>query len=225
MECLCISECRITYVFVFVFASNLICPWIITIWVNRFVEQFYFYFYFYFFRWTDFIYVNRFVEQIFFLCEQIFFMWTNFFLLMFQIKPTKPIKPSWSNCTAIGRKTNPNCYASVLIITKPISIGSVTNLKKYRANQTVHTPSSRVAAPTPDSSDTASGIQRIESPFFFFFFSIHSNSDRNRSRNGSIPTETAIKSDRYDRRNRLIWAADHHSSASCGLVRKKKKKR
>ena len=75
MECLCISEFRITYVFVFVFASNLICPWIITIWVNRFVEQFYFYF----FMWTDFIYVNRFVEQIFFyvnrffLCEQTFF--------------------------------------------------------------------------------------------------------------------------------------------------------
>ena len=170
MECLCISECRITYVFVFVFASNLICPWIITIWVNRFVEQFYFYFYF--FRWTDFIYVNRFVEQIFFLCEQIFFMWTNFFLLMFQIKPTKPIKPSWSNCTAIGRKTDPNWYASVLIITKPISIGSVTNLKKYRANRTVHTPSSRVAAPTSDSSDTASGVQCVESPFFFFFNSL-----------------------------------------------------
>ena len=148
-------------------------------------------------------------------------MWTNFFLLMFQIKPTKSIKPSRSNRTAIGRKTDPNWYASVLIITKPISIGSITNLKKYQANRTVHTPSSRVAAPTSDSSDTASGVQCVESPFFFF--SIRSDSGGNRSRNGSIPTETTIKSDRYDCRNRLKWAADHHSSASCGLVRKKKK--
>ena len=59
---------------------------------------------------------------------------------MFQIKPTKPIKWSWSNCTAIGRKTDPNRYASVLIITKPIPIGSVTNLEKNRADRTVHTP-------------------------------------------------------------------------------------
>ena len=88
---------------------------------------------------------------------------------MFQIKPTKSIKPSRSNRTAIGRKTDPNWYASVLIITKPISIGSVTNLKKYRANRTVHTPSSRVAAPTSDSSDTASGVQCVKSPFFFSF--------------------------------------------------------
>ena len=131
--------------------------------------------------WTDlflFFYVNRFYlcEYIFltnfFLCEQIFFMWTNFFLLMFQIKPTKSIKPSRSNRTAIGRKTDPNWYASVLIITKPISIGSITNLKKYQANRTVHTPSSRVAAPTSDSSDTASGVQCVESPFFFFFNSL-----------------------------------------------------
>ena len=60
MECLCISECRITYVFVFVFASNLICPWMSTIWVNKFVEQC-----FSFMR-TDVIFVNRFVEQIFY---------------------------------------------------------------------------------------------------------------------------------------------------------------
>ena len=59
---------------------------------------------------------------------------------MFQIKPTKPIRPSRSNRTAIGRKTDPNRYTLVLIITKPIPIGSVTNLKKYRANQTAHTP-------------------------------------------------------------------------------------
>ena len=49
---------------------------------------------------------------------------------MFQIKPTKLIKPSRSNRTTIGRKTDPNWYASILIITKPISIGSVTNLEK-----------------------------------------------------------------------------------------------
>ena len=85
--------------------------------------------------WTDFIYVNRFVEQIF-----LFEQWTNFFWLMFQIKLTKPIIPSRSNRTAIGWKTDPYRYASVLIITKPIPIGSVTNLKKYRANRTAHTP-------------------------------------------------------------------------------------
>ena len=49
---------------------------------------------------------------------------------MIQIKPTKPIKPGQSNHTAIGRKTDPNQYALVLIITKPIPIGSVTNFKK-----------------------------------------------------------------------------------------------
>ena len=38
---------------------------------------------------------------------------------MIQIKPTKPIKPGQSNHTAIGRKTDPNQYALVLIITKP----------------------------------------------------------------------------------------------------------
>ena len=52
----------------------------------------------------------------------------------------KPIKPSWSNCTAIGQKTDPNQYALVLIITKPISIGSVTNLKKNRADRIAHNP-------------------------------------------------------------------------------------
>ena len=52
----------------------------------------------------------------------------------------KPIKPSRSNRTAIGRKTDPNRYVSVLIITKPIPIGSVTNLKKNRADRTTHTP-------------------------------------------------------------------------------------
>ena len=61
---------------------------------------------------------------------------------MFQIKLTKPIKPSRSNCTAIGRKTDPNRYASVLIITKPILIDSVSNLKKNQADRTAHTPNS-----------------------------------------------------------------------------------
>ena len=58
---------------------------------------------------------------------------------MFQIKLTKLIKPSRSNRITISRKTDPNRYASVLIITKAISIGSVTNLEKNRANRTVHT--------------------------------------------------------------------------------------
>ena len=49
---------------------------------------------------------------------------------MIQIKPTKPIKPGQSNHTVIGRKTDRNQYALVLIITKPIPIGSVTNLEK-----------------------------------------------------------------------------------------------
>ena len=49
---------------------------------------------------------------------------------MFQIKPTKSIKLSRSNLTAIGRKIDPNRYVSVLIITKPIPISLVTNLKK-----------------------------------------------------------------------------------------------
>ena len=49
---------------------------------------------------------------------------------MIQIKQTKPIKLGQSNHTAIGRKTDPNQYALVLIITKPIPIGSVTNLEK-----------------------------------------------------------------------------------------------
>ena len=59
---------------------------------------------------------------------------------MFQIKLTKLIKPSRSNRTTISQKTDPNRYALVLIITKAISIGSVTNLEKNRANRTVHTP-------------------------------------------------------------------------------------
>ena len=62
-------------------------------------------------------------------------------MLMFQIKPTKPIKSSQSNRTVIGQNTDPNRYASVLIITKSIPICSVTNLKKNQANRIVHTSS------------------------------------------------------------------------------------
>jgi len=59
---------------------------------------------------------------------------------MFQIKPTKSIKPSLSNCITISRKIDPNQYASVLIITKPIPIDSVTNLKKKKRVTEPHTP-------------------------------------------------------------------------------------
>ena len=62
---------------------------------------------------------------------------------MFQIKPTKSIKLNRSNRTAIGWKIDPNRYASVLIITKPIPIGSVTNLKKNWADKTAHTPNKK----------------------------------------------------------------------------------
>ena len=86
-----------------------------------------------FFMWTDFLMWTNLLNRFF------FFMWTDF-LLMFQIKPTKPIKPSQSSCAAIGQNIDPNRYASVLIITKPISIGLVTNLKKNRADRTAHTP-------------------------------------------------------------------------------------
>ena len=51
---------------------------------------------------------------------------------MFQIKPSR------SNRTVISWKIDPNRYASVLIITKPISIGGNKFLKKNRADQTVH---------------------------------------------------------------------------------------
>ena len=73
------------------------------------------------------------------LLNKFFYVNKLFFLLMFQINPTKPIKPSRSNYTTIGRKTDPNRYALVLIITKPIPISSVTNLKKYQADRTAHT--------------------------------------------------------------------------------------
>ena len=89
--------------------------WIITVWVNRF-------------------FYNVFVEHIFLEVEQIFFIKikNKNRLLMFQIKSTKPIKPSRSNRIAIGRKIDPNQYALVLIITEPIPISSITNWKKTK---------------------------------------------------------------------------------------------
>ena len=114
-------------------------------------------FYFYFFKSTyPFIYMKwiALVEEN---LARKCFCWTDFLykkkkktkqnknrLLIFQIKPIKPIKPSRSNCTAIGWKTDLNQYASVLIITKPIPIGLVTNLEKNQANRTTHTPTSKV---------------------------------------------------------------------------------
>ena len=139
--------------------------WIITVWVNRFfyvdkfVEQIFFCVQI---CWIGFLffYVNIFFAQVldhYCLGEHIFFIkfpLNRFFyrlnrfkkekkkkrLLMFQIKPTKPIKLSWSNRIAIGQKINPNRCASVLIIIKPIPIGLVTNLKKNWVDQTAHTP-------------------------------------------------------------------------------------
>ena len=51
----------------------------------------------------------------------------------------KQIKPS-PDQTAIGQKIDPNWYASVSIITKPIPVSSVINLKKNQANRTAYTP-------------------------------------------------------------------------------------
>ena len=103
-------------------------------------------------NWIQAISIKSFIlrKKINCLCEHNFFFigWTDFFikkkniLFMFQIKLTKPIKPSRSNYIAIGRKTDPNRYASVLIITKPILINSVSNLKKNQADRTAHTPNS-----------------------------------------------------------------------------------
>ena len=58
------------------------------------------------------------------------FLLNRFFFFIKNKNQPIPIKPSRSNRTAIGWKTDPNWYALVSIITKPIPIGSVTNLKK-----------------------------------------------------------------------------------------------
>ena len=44
------------------------------------------------------------------------------------------------NRTAIGRKTDLRWCASIPIMKKPISIGSVINLEKNRPYRTAHTP-------------------------------------------------------------------------------------
>ena len=45
-------------------------------------------------------------------------------------EPTKPIKLTIKNCTAIGQKVDPRQYASIPIMRKSISIGLVINLGK-----------------------------------------------------------------------------------------------
>ena len=45
------------------------------------------------------------------------------------------IKPSWPNRTAIGQKINSKQYASILIMGKPIPIGSITNLRKIESTK------------------------------------------------------------------------------------------
>ena len=62
-------------------------------------------------------------------------------LVFYCFKPNKPIKLTAKNRTAIGGKTDPMRYVSVLIMRKPILIGSVINLEKNWAYRTTHTPS------------------------------------------------------------------------------------
>ena len=81
-------------------------------------------------------------------CEKLFvmfFVFTFVFVLSEKKKkksfePTKLIKPTAKNRTAICRKTDFKQYASVLIIRKPMSFGSIINLAKHRAYRTAHTP-------------------------------------------------------------------------------------
>ena len=80
-------------------------------------------------------------------CEKLFVMFLVFtfvFVLSEKkcFKLTKPIKSTTKNRTAICRKTNPKWYASILIMRKPTSIGSVINLAKHRADRTAHTSTS-----------------------------------------------------------------------------------
>ena len=56
---------------------------------------------------------------------------------------TKPTKPTTKNHIAIGQKTDLRQCASVSIMKKPISIGSVINLEKNRPYRTTHTPTTR----------------------------------------------------------------------------------
>ena len=80
-------------------------------------------------------------------CEKLFVMFLVFtfvFVLSEKkcFKLTKPIKSTTKNRTAICRKTNPKWYASILIMRKPTSIGSVIKLAKHRADRTAHTSTS-----------------------------------------------------------------------------------
>ena len=80
-------------------------------------------------------------------CEKLFVMFLLFtfgFVLSEKkcFKLTKPIKSTAKNRTAICRKTNPKRYASILIMRKPTSIGSVINLAKHWADRTAHTSTS-----------------------------------------------------------------------------------
>ena len=78
-------------------------------------------------------------------CEKLFVIFLVFtfgFMLSEKkksFKPTKPIKLTAKNHTAICRKTDPKWYALVLIMKKPIPISLVINLEKNRANRTMHT--------------------------------------------------------------------------------------
>ena len=78
-------------------------------------------------------------------CEKLFVMFLVFTFVFVlskkkSFKPTKPIKPTAKNRTAICRKLDLKQYASILIIRKLTSIGSVINLAKHRAYRTAHTP-------------------------------------------------------------------------------------
>ena len=79
-------------------------------------------------------------------CEKLFVMFLVFSFVFVlskkkkSFKPTKLIKPTAKNRTAICRKTDFKQYASVLIIRKPTSTGSIINLAKHRAYRTAHTP-------------------------------------------------------------------------------------
>ena len=71
-----------------------------------------------------------------------FYFWVYVVWEKKSFKPIKPIKSTTKNRTAICRKTNPKWYASILIMRKPTSIGSVINLAKHRADRTAHTSTS-----------------------------------------------------------------------------------
>ena len=73
----------------------------------------------------------------FFIIKKTVFFFKKYFKL------TKPTKPTTKNRIAIGQKTDLRQCASVSIMKKPISIGSVINLEKNRPYRTTHTPTTR----------------------------------------------------------------------------------